>query len=313
MIAAELHNDANQLLYHTGKRAVSACCGVKYKLQRKQILLGCDLIIGTAQRLLAFVREGKIAVQFVKIVVIDRVEDIDEEALKSFMEYCPKDERQMCLFTSGMTTECQQCIGNYLHSDFLYVSLDKLGSRTAFALSGKHLVIDVSSASKNEFMISIFNDIGKLYVANSDRKVKVIVFLDSIAATNEIRPIVMSQLPSAQLVSVDDEQTNTERQSEIEQFKQGQSVVLMMCETSNCEGFFFTVDHLIFHDIPSKSEVYFQLVCTVGENGTVTTLYDRHVDLFKSLTILTALKNAKQKPPYWLCDDSLRAVVKSDL
>ncbi|KFD65277.1 hypothetical protein M514_00634 [Trichuris suis] len=313
VIAAGIRNDVEQLLRHTGKRAVTACCGVKYEVQRKQILLGCDLIIGTAQRLLAFITEGKIALQFVKIIVIDRVEDVDEKALKSLMEHCPKVERQVCLFTRGMTTQCQQCIRDYLRSDFLYVSLGKLGSRTASALSVKHLVIDVSGASKNEFMSNLLNDFGKRYLANSDREVKIIVFLDSVTTTGEVIPIVKLQLPWAQLIGLDDKQTNTERKRAIEQFKRCQSVVLMMCEACSCEDFLFTVDLLIFHDIPSKSEVYFQLVCTVGENGTVATLYDRHIDLFKSVTILTALKNAKQKPPYWLCDDSLRAVVKSDL
>lgn len=118
-LALQIAEDARELGRHTGLRFQAVYGGAGYDAQRRALLRGCDVAIGTPGRLLDFLRQGVLDTSRVEVLVLDEADRMFDMGFLPDLRFLlsripPAGQRQCLLFSATLTAEVQRLAERYL-------------------------------------------------------------------------------------------------------------------------------------------------------------------------------------------------------
>ena len=102
-----------------GIKSVALYGGTDYGTQRKALKNGCQVIVGTPGRTLDFIRQGKLDVRKIRMVVLDEADEMLKMGFQDDLEAILKDtpeNKQSLLFSATMPRDVERMAMTYLKS-----------------------------------------------------------------------------------------------------------------------------------------------------------------------------------------------------
>ncbi len=102
----------------SGSKVLAVYGGQSYEIQTRGLSRGVDILVGTPGRLLDFIRQGKLDLSQVEVLVLDEADEMLEmgfiDDVETILDELPE-SRQMSLFSATLPAQIQKLAAKYLN------------------------------------------------------------------------------------------------------------------------------------------------------------------------------------------------------
>lgn len=245
-LAIQIHRDSLQLGIHTGLKSAIAYGGVDYEKQRKEILDGVDILIGTPGRLIDYFKQKVYNLRHIEVAVLDEADRMFDLGFISDIRFLlrrtpsPQD-RQALLFSATLSHRVMELAYEHMNSpEALKVETESV---TVDLVEQK--VFYPANDEKLPLLIGLMRDIGDLHA---------MVFTNTRAAADKVGRTLNANGISAAVISgrVRQEQ----RQKLLKRFHDGEIPVLVATDVAARGLHIPDVTHVFNFDLPQDAPDY---------------------------------------------------------
>ncbi len=266
-LAIQVAAEAKKFGEHLGVRTVLAYGGTSSGDQKRQLMEGVDLVVGTPGRLLDFVNSAWLSLRKVRFVVLDEadrmldmgfINDVDAILRRAPMS------RQTMLFSATIPDEIVRLSDRYM----LHPETVKMHTGTRASKNVDHAFYPVHKDQKEQLLVEVFR---------REKPTKALVFTATREGTSELGLVLRRQ--RYEVVSLSSLLSQANRERALSAFRRGEFNVLVATDVA-ARGLDITdIDLVVNFDAPMHAEDY---VHRIGRTG-------RAAQTGKAVTLLSGL------------------------
>ena len=245
-LALQIHRDALLLGADTGLKSALAYGGVDYEKQRKILLGGVDILIGTPGRLIDYFKQKVYNLRYTEVVVLDEADRMFDlgfiNDIRFLLRRTPApDKRQALLFSATLSHRVME------------LAYEHMNSPEALKVEAENVTVDLveqkvfypANNEKLPLLIGLMRDIGEFHA---------MVFTNTRAAADRVGRTLNANGISAAVISgrVRQEQ----RQKLLKRFHDGEIPVLVATDVAARGLHIPDVTHIFNFDLPQDAPDY---------------------------------------------------------
>lgn len=245
-LAIQIHRDALSLGAFTGLRTGLAYGGVDYEKQRRILLDGVDILIGTPGRLIDYFKQKVFNLKYIEVVVLDEADRMFDlgfiDDIRFLLRRMPAPSaRQSLLFSATLSHRVMELAYEHMNNP---ESL-KVESESVTADNVEQCVYYPANDEKLPLLISLMRDLGEHHS---------MVFTNTRAAADRVGRTLNANGISAAVISgrVRQEQ----RQKLLKRFHDGDIPVLVATDVAARGLHIPDVTHIFNFDLPQDAPDY---------------------------------------------------------
>mgnify|MGYP001603304080 CR=1 FL=1 len=276
-LAHQVATELRMLGEAKGARVVAIYGGVPYGRQLSAIKAGVDIVVATPGRLLDLVRRKSLALDGVRMMVLDEADEMLSmgfwDDVTDIVKLCPA-TRQTMLFSATLPYEVAKAAAQYLKEP---VRID---------VSGDSLTVE----GIENFFYHVLGDYPKprqlLYLLETERPESAIIFCNTRGETEMLAKYLTQTGLVAEPLSGDLRQRDRERV--MARIKRGEVHFMVATDIASRGIDISDLSHVINYSLPEFTEVYLHRVGRtgrIGKTGVALSLVDG-----RGLTTLTQLE-----------------------
>ncbi|KAJ5797990.1 DEAD/DEAH box RNA helicase [Penicillium pulvis] len=296
-LATQIFDETRRLCYRSMLRPCVAYGGAPVRLQREELMKGCDILIGSPGRIIDFMGQPNVlSLRRVRYTVIDEADELLhfdwEEDFKKIMsggDMNEDEDHRYMMFSATFDKECRRLARTYMMKDYIRVRVGRPGS--------SHLMV-----SQRVFEVPDSGKKTRLYeTIMSHMPTRTLVFVNSKTQVDFVDDYLYNQgLPCT---SIHSDRTQREREDAIRAFRTAECPILVATGISARGLDIVNVMHVINYDLPKAhhggiTEYIHRIGRTarIGNEGIATSFYnDRDEDIAPALVKI--LLETKQDIP----------------
>jgi superfamily II DNA/RNA helicase len=251
-LAIQVAGEADRFGKHAGLRTVLTYGGTSSGGQKRALVTGVDLVVGTPGRLLDFVTSAWLSLRRLNTVVLDEadrmldmgfIDDVDAILRRAPMS------RQTLLFSATIPEEIRSLAERYMH----HPATVEMHRGTRVTRNVDHAFYPVAASQKLELLAELFR---------REKPSKALVFSATREGTSELALVLRRQ--RLDVVSLSSLLSQANRERALEAFRRGEFRVLVATDVA-ARGLDITdIDLVVNFDVPMQSEDY---VHRIGRTG----------------------------------------------
>jgi len=256
-LAIQIHSDAEELGRHAGFKMVLVYGGTGYDSQRKDLIDGVDILIGTPGRIIDYYRQGIFDLSLTEVAVLD-------EADRMFDLGFIKDVRFMLRRMPEPTKRLNMLFSATLSHRVAELAYEHMNEPTEVQVEAEKLTADnvrermyyPSNEEKVPLLMGILRDV------DADR---VVVFVNTKHVIERVNDWLVKNGFKSGVLSGDVPQRKREKL--LEQFKDGSVKVLVATDVAARGLHIPNVSHVINYDLPQDPEDYVHRIGRTARAG----------------------------------------------
>jgi len=291
-LAIQINDEALKFCYATGIQPVVVYGGAEVREQKRQLDLGCDLMVATPGRLVDLMERGYVSLACVQFLVLDEADRMldmgfEPQIRRIVMEEDMPDTRRTFMFSATFPREIQRLAADFLH-DYVFVTVGRVGNAAADILQK---VEYIDSNKKTQFLLNFLSQV---------QEGLVLIFVETKRAADSLEDILQREgYPST---SIHGDRTQAEREEALMTFKSGRTPILVATDVAARGLDIANVAYVINYDMPHNIDDYVHRVGRTGRAGNTGTaislINEKNRAVAKDLYDLLAENS--QETPAWL-------------
>jgi ATP-dependent RNA helicase RhlB len=264
-LAIQIASDCESLTTYTDIKHTVVCGGLPWGGQAKSLEEGTDLVAGTPGRLLDMMREGKLRLDKIEVLIIDEADRMFDmgfiDDLSAIMRYVPAPgKRQAMLFSATLSHDVMRLASRWLRNPTRFeVRPDNVAAERI-----EQRLFHVSSREKLSLLMGLMQ---------KEQPVRSMVFVNRKVDGEEITWRLNQNGFEAVYLSGDLPQKK--RLRIVEAMKAGQIVTLVATDVASRGIHVDDVSHVFNYDLPQDPEDYVHRIgrtARAGASGKAVTL-----------------------------------------
>ncbi len=275
--------------YMKNLESVALIGGQPYPPQAAALAKGAQLIVGTPGRTLELLKDGKLHVDKLKVVILDEADRLLEESfmqeMKAILEALPK--QRQTIFFSATFAEGVTELSRLYQKDAKTISVNEGADNQPLI---EQSVYAVEKPQKTELLMQILQ---------SHPSLCTLIFCRTKAAVDEIGISLKQIKASCQILHSDLKQT--ERDRTVTLFRHGSLRILVATDVAARGLDIDSLQLVINYDLPSSPEIYLHRIGRTGRAGrkgeaiSLMTAYES--DLILEIENRSGLKMIRKEAP----------------
>ncbi|KAG0035441.1 hypothetical protein BGZ81_007985 [Podila clonocystis] len=294
-LAIQIFDDVRRFTYKTPLRPVAVYGGADVASQRNNLLMGCDVLVGTPGRLKDMINRGTISLARVRHLVLDEADrmldmgferDIREVVQQADL---PQDEGlQTLMFSATFPRPIQVLARTFLKQGFTQLRIGRIGGTTSDIVQ---TVMYVNDYSKKDKLVEI------LLQSPPNRTM---IFVETKRSADMLDDYLYNMhFPT---VSIHGDREQKEREMSLKAFKDGRSPILIATAVASRGLDIKDVMHVINYDLCNDIDEYVHRIgrtARVGNVGKATSFFnDKNLHIAPQLAKI--LQECRQEIPDFL-------------
>lgn len=272
--------------YLHGLQTVALVGGQPYPPQLQGLEKGAQLIVGTPGRTLEHLKNGKVDITKLKILVLDEADRLLEEGfaeeLKAIIEGLPK--QRQTIFFSATIPESMENLSQLYQKNAERLTINEIEQSTAMI---EQYVYESENPQKMETLIQILQGHPSMCT---------LIFCRTKATVDQIGKLLAQSKVSSQVLHGDLSQIERDRATTL--FRNGSLRILVATDVA-ARGLDIDMLELVINmDLPSSHEIYIHRIGRTGRAGrkgtavSIATAFE--VDKVKEIEKVTGIKMIRQ-------------------
>ncbi|KAK3841964.1 MAG: putative DEAD/DEAH box RNA helicase [Linnemannia gamsii] len=294
-LAIQIFEEARRFTYKTPLRPVVIYGGAESRVQKEQIMKGCDILIATPGRLKDMVERGVVSLARVRVAILDeadRMLDMGfEPQIRQIMmssDLARDEGRQTLMFSATFPKDIQTLAREFLKEDFCRLRIGRIGGTTSLI---KQNILSVEEYEKNEAIFKILLDFPPS---------RTLIFVETKRTADALDDFLYNKkFPTC---SIHGDRDQRERELALRAFKDGKSPILIATAVASRGLDIKDVMHVINYDLNNDIDEYVHRIgrtARAGNSGTATTFYNSKNEPLAP-TLAKLLVECKQEVPDFL-------------
>jgi ATP-dependent RNA helicase RhlB len=256
-LAIQIHKDAEQIGRHLPHKLGLVYGGVDYDKQRRMLIAGVDVLIGTPGRLIDYHKQGVFGLQAVQAMVLDEADRrFDRGFIRDirflFRRMPPPAERLNMLFSATLSLRVNE------------LAYEHMNNPQIVKIESEHLTVDqveecVYFPSNEEKIPLLLGTLKKIESART------LIFVNTKYAADKLERWLVGNDYQVAVLSGDVPQRK--RESLLQKFKEGIVPVLVATDVAARGLHIPDVGHVINYDLPQDPEDYVHRVGRTARAG----------------------------------------------
>ncbi len=238
-----------------GIRCAAIIGGAGYAKQIQNIKQGVDILIATPGRLMDFIEQGMIKLNFVDTLVLDEADRMLDmgflPTIKKIAKLVPE-ERQTLFFSATMAQEIDR-IARAMVTDPTYIQVNQVGKAAVLI---EQLAYPVAQQHKMPLLLDILSK------EDMDR---VLVFTRTKRGADRLASVLEKWDHKPNRIHGD--RSQSQRESALKAFKSGRAKILVATDVAARGIDIDSVSHVINYDVPAVPEDYVHRIGRTGRAG----------------------------------------------
>ncbi|KAG0206950.1 hypothetical protein BGX33_007086 [Mortierella sp. NVP41] len=284
-LAIQIFEEARRFTYKTPLRPAVIYGGAESRVQKEQVLKGCDILIATPGRLKDMVERGVISLSKVRVVILDeadRMLDMGfEPQIRQIMmssDLARDEGRQTLMFSATFPRDIQTLAREFLKEDFCRLRIGRIGG-TSSAITQN--IVYVEDYEKREQVA---------HILLTYPPTRTLIFVQTKRTADELDDFLYNKkFPTC---SIHGDRDQRERELALRAFKEGKSPILIATAVASRGLDIKDVMHVINYDLENDIDEYVHRIgrtARAGNPGTATSFYNpKNEPLAPTLTKLLA-------------------------
>jgi ATP-dependent RNA helicase DeaD len=254
-LAKQVADAAEGFARVSGSKVLAVYGGQSYEVQTRGLNCGVDVLVGTPGRLLDFIRQGRLDLSQVEMLVLDEADEMLEmgfiEDVETIFEELPE-TRQMALFSATLPAQIQKLAAKYL-SDPAKVSINPKQMTVAETEQRFYRVREETKLAALSCLLE------------TDDVSSALIFVRTKARAQDLADELMRRGFSADSLHGDLNQSR--RELVLNRFRKA-SVTLLVATDVAARGLDINdVSHVFNYDMPQDAEDYVHRIGRTGRAG----------------------------------------------
>ncbi len=256
-LAIQIHSDALELGRDTGLKLVLVYGGTGYDSQRKDLVDGVDILIGTPGRIIDYYRQGIFDLSLIEVAVLDEADRMFDLGFIKDVRYMlrqmpPPEKRLNMLFSATLSHRVAELAYEHMNEPTeVTVEAEKLTADNV-----KERAFYPSNEEKIPLLLGIMRDI------DAER---VVIFSNTKHMTETVNRWLTANGNKSGVISGDVPQKKRERL--LEDFKAGKIRALVATDVAARGLHIPNVSHVINFDLPQDAEDYVHRIGRTARAG----------------------------------------------
>ncbi|KAG0188647.1 DEAD-box ATP-dependent RNA helicase [Apophysomyces sp. BC1034] len=294
-LTLQIYDEAKKFAYRSYVRPCVVYGGADIAAQMRQISRGCNVLVATPGRLVDFLERKRISLANIRYLVLDEADRMLDMGFEPQIRRIVEGEdmpdvmgRQTLLFSATFPQKIQELAQDFL-KEYVFLSVGRVGA-TSENITQR--IMQVDEVDKQPKLLELLR--------TDDTKGLTLVFVETKRKADALCDFLTSQhLPAT---SIHGDRTQQERELALEQFRTGQTPILVATAVAARGLDIPNVTHVVSFDLPNDVDDYVHRIGRTGRagnTGLATAFYMRsNQNIAKGLVDL--LTDAKQEVPSWL-------------
>ncbi|KAF7732857.1 DEAD-box ATP-dependent RNA helicase [Apophysomyces ossiformis] len=294
-LTLQIYEEAKKFAYRSYVRPCVVYGGADISLQLRQVSRGCNLLVATPGRLVDFLERKRISFANIRYLVLDEADRMLDMGFEPQIRRIVEEEdmpdvmgRQTLMFSATFPEKIQNLAQDFL-KEYVFLSVGRVGA-TSENITQK--ILQVEEPDKPSTLLDILKA--------EDTKGLTLIFVETKRKADSLCDYLLSEhLPAT---SIHGDRTQQERELALEQFRSGQTPILVATAVAARGLDIPNVTHVVSFDLPSDIDDYVHRIGRTGRagnTGVATAFFTRsNQNIAKGLVDLLA--DAKQEVPSWL-------------
>jgi len=245
-LAIQIHRDAAKLGQYTGLRLGLAYGGTDYEGQRKQLVKGVDVLIGTPGRIIDYFRQHVFDLRHAQVVVLDEADRMFDlgfiKDVRFLLRRCPPPEQRLgLLFSATMSLRVNELAYEHMNNP----QLVQVESEQITAQHVRQLLYHTSNEDKIPLLLGLMSRM------DAHRS---IVFVNTKRDSEKVWAYLEGNGHKSAILSGDVPQKK--RQSLLKKFQDGELDILVATDVAARGLHIPDVSHVFNYDLPQDAEDY---------------------------------------------------------
>ncbi len=254
-LAKQVADAADSFARVSGSKVLAVYGGQSYEIQIRGLNRGVDILVGTPGRLLDFIRQGKLDLSQVEVLVLDEADEMLEmgfiDEVETILDELP-DSRQMSLFSATLPAQIQKLASKYLH-DPVKVSINPKQ-------------VTVAETEQRFYRVREETKLAALScLLETDEVSSALIFVRTKARAQDLADELMRRGFTADSLHGDLNQSR--RELVLNRFRKGIVTQLVATDVAARGLDINDVSHVFNYDIPQDAEDYVHRIGRTGRAG----------------------------------------------
>lgn len=264
-LAIQIASDCESLTTYTDIKHTVVCGGLPWGPQAKALETGTDIVAGTPGRLLDMIREGKLKLGRVEVLVIDEADRMFDmgfiDDLSAIMRHCPPPgKRQAMLFSATLSHDVMRLASRWLRTPKRFaVEPEKIAAERI-----EQRLYHVSSRDKLPLLMGLMQ---------REQPVRSMIFVNRKVDGEELAWKLSNN--GFETVYLSGDLPQKKRLRIVEAMKAGQILTLVATDVASRGIHVDDVSHVFNYDLPQDPEDYVHRIgrtARAGASGKAITL-----------------------------------------
>ena len=264
-LALQIYKDAEMLSRYTGLVSAAVYGGTGYESQRRQLVEGVDIVIGTPGRIIDYYKQGVLRLKSIEVVVLDEADRMFDLGFISDIRYLlrrmpPPGQRINMLFSATLSARVMELAYEHMNDP----KVVKIESEQITADKVRQVLYHVAVSDKIALLL------GLMHKQNPKRTM---IFVNTKRAAEQVMGYLLGNDFDAAVLSGDIPQTK--RQRLLDQFQRGDIPILVATDVAARGLHIPEVSHVINFDLPQDAEDYVHRIgrtARIGASGDAISL-----------------------------------------
>ncbi|KAM3525124.1 hypothetical protein NHJ13051_004171 [Beauveria bassiana] len=297
-LAVQIFNEARKFCYRTMLRPGVVYGGVPLVEQVNQLNRGCDVLIGTPGRLVAFIEKPRVlSLRRLRYLIIDEADEMLDvgwqEDLQRIMLGGDQDDGNVKygFFSATFPKQARDMAKEHLAAAHVRFRVGRAGSTTE---NIKQIVVKVEPHEKRDVLLQLLNEM---------HGIRTIIFVNSRQEVDFLDDFLFNmRLP---VTSMHSDRTQLEREAAMRSFRAGTAPIMVATGVTARGIDVRNVMHVINFDLPSMDhggiEEYTHRIGRtgrIGHRGVATSLFTDRDEPIASVLTRTLLETNQEIPDF---------------
>nr|VFK46819.1 MAG: ATP-dependent RNA helicase RhlB [Candidatus Kentron sp. TC]VFK55589.1 MAG: ATP-dependent RNA helicase RhlB [Candidatus Kentron sp. TC] len=256
-LAIQIHKDALALGAHTGLRVGVVYGGAGYKSQRKMVLAGIDLLIGTPGRLIDYYKQGVYSLRNIQVIVLDEADRMFDLGFIRDIRYLlrripPAETRLNMLFSATLSLRVSELAYEHLNAPMVV----NVSPREMTVDKVRQILYHLSKEEKIPLLIGLLRHM---------KATRALVFVNTKRAAEHVEAWLNGNDVRAGLLTGDVPQRS--RLKLLDQFLRGKLPILVATDVVARGLHIPKVSHVFNYDLPQEPEDYVHRIGRTARAG----------------------------------------------